>query len=295
MQLPVEIKEQYPFAPHYMDMDDELKIHYVDEAPLGKEDSDEAVIMVHGNPTWSFFYRYPIKRLKKNHRVIAIDHMGCGLSSKPEDYEYQLAKHIDNLRKLVDKLGIKKIHLILHDWGGAIGMGLAVERPNCIRSVILMNTAAFRSKRIPASIALCKLPIIGPHICKSLNGFAYPATFMAVKKPLAKEAKLGLLYPYKLKKQREAISQFVQDIPMKPGHRSYDLLMSIENNLSKVNCPKLLLWGGQDFCFDLSFLKRWQSIYPNAQSRVLPQAGHYLIEDEPKEVVTEIERFYQQL
>jgi pimeloyl-ACP methyl ester carboxylesterase len=118
--------------------------------------SNPPVLMLHGNPTWSFFYRRLINALKENHRVIAPDHMGCGLSDKPQDYPYCLSNHMLNVEKLITHLELKHITLICHDWGGAIGMGVAARRPDLFDRFVVLNTAAWRSSRMPKRI--CRLP-----------------------------------------------------------------------------------------------------------------------------------------
>jgi haloalkane dehalogenase len=126
VNIPSELKQEYPFSSHFSSMKNH-KLHYIDEG------SGDAILMVHGNPTWSFFYRNLAKHFSKNFRVVVPDHLGCGLSDKPQDYEYTLKNHIDNLEKLVLELGLTNITLVLHDWGGAIGMGLATRNPQLIK------------------------------------------------------------------------------------------------------------------------------------------------------------------
>jgi pimeloyl-ACP methyl ester carboxylesterase len=162
------------------------KLHYLDEG------SGNVIVMVHGNPTWSYFYRKLIHTLKKKHRVIAFDHLGCGLSDKPQDYNYTLENHIDNLNFLLNHLEIQSYSLIVHDWGGAIGIGAAVGKIANLEKVVVMNTAAFRSKRIPFRISICKIPVFGEIIVRLFNGFAWPATFMAVEKKNGSPGRKGI-------------------------------------------------------------------------------------------------------
>ena len=150
--IPNELKIEYPFTPHYLDVKEE-KLHYVDEG------SGEVILMLHGNPTWSFFYRNLAKHFKANYRVVVPDHIGCGLSTKPQDYEYTLENHIKNTLSLISKLGLKDITLVVHDWGGAIGMGVATAHPELIKKMVVMNTAAFRSLEIPMRINILRNPV----------------------------------------------------------------------------------------------------------------------------------------
>ncbi len=129
-------KALYPFTSFYFDLNP-YKLHYLDEG------EGEALLFLHGNPTWSFYYRSLIRSFRGRYRCIAPDHIGCGFSDKPQDYNYTLETHIDNLEKLVDFLDLKDITLVVHDWGGAIGMGLAVRKPKLIKRLVLFNTASF--------------------------------------------------------------------------------------------------------------------------------------------------------
>jgi haloalkane dehalogenase len=283
--IPTELKQEYPFQSHFLKLL-KNKLHYLDEG------NGEVILMLHGNPTWSFFYRNLVKYFSKNFRVIVPDHIGCGLSDKPDakNFSYTLKDHIENIEKLVTTLELKDITLVVHDWGGAIGMGLATRHPELIKKIVIMNTAAFVSPDIPTRINILRNPI-GEWAIQAFNGFAYPATFMSTTKKLSPLIKKGFTLPYYDFNSRIATAKFVQDIPMTESHQSFQTLKTIENNLSTLKVPVLLLWGEKDFCFTTNFLKRWQQFFPNAKTRLLPNAGHYLIEDEEQEVIKEIDEF----
>jgi haloalkane dehalogenase len=280
-------KKHYPFEGKYLNINGN-KLHYIDEG------QGHPVIMLHGNPTWSFFYRNVVLGLKENYRCIVPDHIGCGLSDKPQDFQYTLENHVENVKTLIKELGIDKFSLVVHDWGGAIGMGVATAMPDKVMSMTLMNTAAFKSLDIPFTIGLCKLPIIGEPMVRAFNAFAWPATFMAVEKKLDSDIKAGYLHPYNNYKNRIATAQFVQDIPLHKGHRSYSKLDSIEQGLKNVKCPKLFIWGAKDFCFNMKFLKRWKDFYPDEKYIVYEDAGHYVLEDERENCVKEIGNFFNE-
>jgi haloalkane dehalogenase len=285
--IPKELKEIYPFKSNFINLDSTHKMHYIDEG------SGEVILMLHGNPTWSFFYRNLILSLSKKYRVIAPDHLGCGLSTKDSSYDYTLKNHIFNIETLLKNLNIERFSLVLHDWGGAIGMGVATNNPTRINKIIAMNTAAFLSDEIPFRISILKNPI-GEKLIQGLNAFAYPATFMAVKKALSKTVKKGFLYPYQNYNDRIATARFVRDIPMDKEHTSYETLLNIQNNLKEIHSPILLLWGEKDFCFTMNFYKRWKGYFPNAKGISYPSAGHYLLEDEFNLVNKEITSFMEQ-
>ena len=287
MNIPENLLQEYPFKSHYINVSDKYRLHYVDEG------DGDPILMVHGNPTWSFTFRNLIKEFKKNSRVVVPDHIGCGLSDKPQNYSYQLKDHIDNLETLVNHLGLKNITLIVHDWGGAIGFGLATRAPENIKKIVILNTAAFRSSHIPFRINLCRFPFLGDKLIRHFNAFAWAASFMAVTKKLSPLIKEGYLLPYNNYENRIATSRFVQDIPMEKNHPSYGTIKTIEENLKNVTCPKLILWGGQDFCFNDHFFNRWKEIYPKAENHYFETAGHYVMEDAKKEVISKTKSFLE--
>lgn len=280
---------EYPFSSNFIDLDGH-RLHYIDEG------QGPAVVAVHGNPTWSFYYRKVISQLEKNFRVIAPDNMGCGLSDKPQNYPYTLDKHIENLSRLLEKLAIKECSLIVHDWGGAIGMGYAVRHPQSIKKVIILNSAAFRSRNIPFRIAVCKWPLFGELLVRGLNGFAWPATFMAVTKSMNSITKEYYLRPYDSWKNRIAIHRFVKDIPLHHNHPSYTTLVEIEKglaNLDTLKIPFLILWGSKDFCFTEKFYQQWKRFFPNAEAHLFRDYGHYVLEDGYQELKVYIQSFFK--
>jgi pimeloyl-ACP methyl ester carboxylesterase len=280
---------EYPFKTHKINIGGH-QMSYVDEGDATKE----VIVMLHGNPTWSYYYRHAIANLSKDFRVIVPDHIGCGFSDKPQDYEYTLANHVLNVRELLQRLAIKDFSLVVHDWGGAIGMGVATELPKQVKKVVFLNTGAFNAaKEIPWRIGILKTPVIGEIFTRSLNGFAFPATFMASEKPLSKEVKAAYLIPYNNYTNRIATIRFVQDIPLTQDHPTFKTLDKIEKKLPELTCPKLFLWGEKDFCFNMNFLNRFKEIYPEAKVVTYPKAGHYVLEDEREEVINQMTQFFK--
>ncbi len=280
----------YTFTSHYLKAGIH-QLHYVDEG------EGNVVLMVHGNPTWSYYYRNLIRDLSREYRVIALDNMGCGLSDKPQDYSYTLKNHIANLTLLIRSLKIRKFSLIVHDWGGPIGIGAALKNITMLQHLVVLNSAAFRSKKIPLRIRICKIPVIGEIIVRLFNGFAWPATFMAVEKKLSREVKEGFLFPYNNWKNRIANYQFVKDIPLRKSHRSYEMLKEIEKGLDKIErlkVPLLVCWGGKDFCFHDDFFHEWRTRFPEADYHYIENGGHYILEDEFEEVKNKITDFFHE-
>jgi haloalkane dehalogenase len=222
--------------------------------------------------------------LAPDYRCVAVDHIGCGLSDKPQEYAYTLDQHIRNLCALIETLDLRNITLVAHDWGGCIGMGAAGRMPDRFARFVLMNTAAFRSTRMPFRIAVCRWPVLGAIGVRGFNLFARAALTMAVnKRALSQEARRGLLAPYDSWGHRVAIHRFVLDIPMSAEHPSYGTLVEVEESLSKqVGKLMLLVWGMRDWCFTPEFLTEWRQRFPEAEVVEFAEAGHYLFEDEPE-------------
>jgi len=274
--LPDWLQALYPFDPKRFDTGRGV-MSYLDEG-----EGDEAVVMVHGNPTWSFYYRNLVLGLRGRIRCIVPDHIGCGLSDKPQDYNYTLGERMKDLRALLDSLNLRKIHLIVHDWGGPIGLGAVLQKPEQLGRVLILNTAAFADTVVPWRIRLCRVPGLGEWLVRGCNGFAWPATWMAVTKPLAPAVKRGFLFPYGNWADRIATHRFVVDIPSDEGSASDRALAGIEPLLAILrDRPVRILWGGRDFCFNRHYYNRWRVLLPGAQADYLESAGHYVLEDEP--------------
>jgi haloalkane dehalogenase len=280
---------EYPFQPRFFEADGH-RLAYLDEG------QGPVVVMVHGNPSWSYLYRNLVSGLRDRCRCIVPDHLGCGFSDKPQDAPYRLADHIDRLERLLDSLGVDDCVLAVHDWGGAVGMGWAGRYPERVRGIVAFNTAAFRSSRIPLRIAVCRWPVLGPLLVRGLNGFARAAIFMAVARRMRPEIARGFLAPYDSWRNRIAVLRFVQDIPMDDSHPSWTTLRNVEDSLARLaDHPLLLCWGGRDFCFNDWFYNEWRRRFPLAEGHYFPDAGHYVLEDALSGIQPLIERFLERM
>jgi pimeloyl-ACP methyl ester carboxylesterase len=275
--IPAWLKPLYPFTPAVFRTPAGARMSYVDEGPR----TDSAIVLVHGNPTWSFYYRNLIRQLSPARRCIAPDHIGMGLSDKPQNHDYSLAGRIADLFALIENLGLKQVDLVVHDWGGAVGFGWAVEHEPMVGKIVILNTAAFPSLRIPWRIALCRLPGWGAWLVRGLNGFAGPALRLAMRRrALTPDERRAYLFPYDCWANRVAIHRFVQDIPLELDHPSRPTIERIARGLPRLALkPKLIGWGGKDFCFNDHFLARWRELYPQAEVEYRAEAGHYVLED----------------
>jgi cis-3-alkyl-4-acyloxetan-2-one decarboxylase len=285
-------RELYPFESHYVEVSGR-RMHYLDEG------SGPPLLMVHGNPTWSFYWRNLVAAFRDRYRVIVPDHIGCGLSDKPGlgEYDFRLASRIADLTSLIEHLDLKEVTLLAHDWGGAIGMGAAVKTPTRFGRFVLFNTGAFTGERCPLRIRVCRIPILGRIGVQGLNLFAGAAVKMAVCRPerMTSQVRAGLLAPYDSWANRTAVHQFVADIPLAQSHPSYAALREIEEGLSQFReSPICLIWGMRDWCFTPKFLDRFLEFFPQATVHKLENAGHYVIEDAHEEIVPMLEEFFGQ-
>jgi haloalkane dehalogenase len=288
----VVIHPSYPFKNHYLDLNG-LNYHYLDEG------RGAPVVMVHGNPTWSFYYRNLVMALRGDYRVIVPDHIGCGLSDKPADsyYSFTLKQRVDDLEALLDHLKIRKnITLVLHDWGGMIGMAYAARHPERIARLVILNTAAFHlpaAKPLPLALRICRNTQLGAFLVQGLNAFALVAARIGCKrKPMSPDLRNAYCRPYRKWHDRLAILRFIQDIPLAPGDSGYDLISEVADGLQRfADRPMTICWGEQDFVFDRHFLNEWQRRFPQAEVHSFPDCGHYILEDAQAEVIPIIQKF----
>jgi cis-3-alkyl-4-acyloxetan-2-one decarboxylase len=290
--MSLDLHNYYPFTGHTLDLDG-LSYHYLDE---GK---GEPVVMVHGNPSWSFYYRNLVLALREDYRCIVPDHIGCGFSDKPGDdrYDYTLSRRVDDLERLIDHLDLPgKITLVLHDWGGMIGMTYAHRHPERIGRLVLLNTAAFhlpKEKKFPLGLKICRDTLLGTFLVRGFNAFSVGASIVGCKKnPMTEDLRLAYRSPYDSWHNRIATLRFVQDIPLQPGDRNYALVSEVAAGLDRFSdLPIAIFWGELDFVFDTSFLNEWIRRFPKATVHRYHDAGHYILEDMEEEVVPLIEEF----
>ena len=289
----VDWRELYPFPSQFIELAGGVKMHYVETGAKNVNGSAnrQTVLCVHGNPTWSFTYRRVLAELGSHVRVVAVDHVGCGLSDKPQKYRYSLDQHIANLVQLIIQLDLRHVTLLVHDWGGAIGLGAGLQVLERIEGATILNTAAFPPAYIPVRIAACRIPVIGNWAMRQLNVFALAALKMTLHRLPKLDAKVaaGLIAPYSNWDNRVAIARFVQDIPRTPADPTWRLLADIEQQLARYGTrPIKLLWGMQDWCFRPECLHRFQQLLPHARTQELSDVGHYVMEEAADEVLAAV-------
>lgn len=257
--------------------------------------------MVHGNPSWSFYYRNLVKALRGSYRCIVPDHIGCGFSDKPGDdrYDYTLSRRVADLEQLIESLALReKVTLVVHDWGGMIAMTWAARHPEKIARLVILNTAAFPlpgSKPFPLALRICRDTWIGELLVRGANAFARGAATVGCKiNPLSAQLRTFYCLPYDSWQNRIATLRFVQDIPLHKSDRGYELITKTAEGLEQFRqLPVLILWGEQDFVFDRHFLGEWLKRFPQAEVHSWKEGGHYILEDAGNEAIRLIKEFLE--
>ena len=287
-----DYRHLYPFRSNFLTVNG-LAYHFLDEG------RGEPILMVHGNPTWSFYFRSLVLALRDHFRVIVPDHIGCGLSDKPtaERYGFRLKDRVDDLSTLMDHLKPNRpVTLILHDWGGMIGLAWALDHLPEVGRIILLNTSGFfppKGKPIPIRLRLIRsAPAWMQYAVLRFNLFARAAIYMAPYRPLAPEVKAGLLAPYDTPLNRLATLHFVRDIPLCREDPGGAIVDRVDRHLERIGRrPTLILWGAHDFVFDQDYYREWRRRLPEAEAHWFQDAGHYLLEDIPDRIAARIMEF----
>jgi haloalkane dehalogenase len=269
-------------------------LHYLDEGPRDAP----PVLMLHGNPTWSFYYRNLVAALRDRYRCIVPDHIGCGLSDKPDEsrYDYRLRSRVEDLAALIDHLQLDQpLTLVVHDWGGMIGFAWAVDHPDRVARSVVLNTAAFPlpdDKKMPPALSLVRGTPLGAFLVRRFNAFSGIAARVGFKKPVSREVREAYTLPYDSPPNRIATLKFVQDIPLSNQDPGYDILLNTAKRLHLfANKPCLIAWGEKDFVFDEPFLNTWLDYFPHAEVHRFPDCGHYILEDGGPALVETITAF----
>ncbi len=293
-RIPSASLPDYPFAPHDFVHPNGLRQSYLDEGPR----DGEIVLMLHGNPSWSFYWRKLVLGLRDRYRCIAPDHMGMGLSDRPGDdrYQYTLQSRIDDLQRLLDHLGVTgPVTLAVHDWGGMIGFGWALSRSERVRRMVILNTSAFplpAAKSMPWRLSLGRDSKLGGYLIRRFNLFARGAAWMGTRRSLPADVRHAYSDIYNGWDAAISTLRFMQDIPLSPADRAWSLVEAAGKKLPEyADRPALLGWGLTDFVFDKHFLEGFQRALPNAEQHVFADAGHYVLEDKAERLVPAIRDF----
>ena len=270
-------KAEYPFVSHYL-ATPAGRLHYVDEG------QGSVIVMIHGNPTWSFMYRKLIKQLRPYHRCVAMDHLGFGLSDKPGDWSYTPEDHTANLSALIEHLKLDGITLMVQDWGGPLGLAYATQHPEKIARIIIMNTWAWPVNHDPHYIAFSSFMggPIGRMLIRRYNFFT--KTLMRQiygdKEKLTDSIHSHYLQALASPDERKGCYVFPRQIL-----QSTNWLTQVWHDISKLkDKPVLIAWGMKDVAFREKELKKWEKTFPSALSIRLDSVGHFVPEEAPDEL-----------
>jgi pimeloyl-ACP methyl ester carboxylesterase len=277
-------RDFYPFEPHYADVPNG-RMHYVDE---GK---GHPIVMVHGTPTWSFLYRHLIDGLRDDYRVIAPDNLGFGLSDKPTDYSYRPVDQARNLAAFIDGLGLDDFTLVVHDFGGPIGLPYALDHPARVRRLVMFNTWlwSLRDERMIALAGNVMGGGFGRFLYKRFNFSAnvlMPSMY-GDRSKLTPEIHNHYKRPFDNQTARHAAWVYARELL--GSAEWYEDLWARRDALRGI--PALLLWGMKDSNFDAGFLARWESVFDHAQTERYPDAGHFVQEEQGTALVPTIRAF----
>jgi haloalkane dehalogenase len=308
----------YPFQPGAFVHANGLKQSYLDEGPR----DGEVVVMLHGNPSWSYYWRHLVLGLRgpvegkpavgNGYRCIVPDHVGMGLSDKPDDgggirpsadprgarYDYTLQARIDDLGALLRHAGIDAatpVTLAVHDWGGMIGFGWALSHMPQVKRLVITNTAAFplpAAKAMPWRLSLGRDSRIGGWAIRRFNLFARGAAWLGTTRKLPAPVREAYAGVYDGWDNAIATLRFMQDIPLRAGDRAWSLVDEAGRRLHEfADRPAFIGWGLRDFVFDRHFLAGFRDALPGAQVMAFEDAGHYVMEDRHEALVPAIRAF----
>jgi haloalkane dehalogenase len=284
----------YPFAPTRFEVRPGIAMSFLDEGPR----DGEVIVMLHGNPSWSYYWRRLVLGLRDEYRCIVPDHVGMGLSDRPGDvhYAYTLQSRIDDLDALLRHLGIDgPVTLAVHDWGGAIGFGWALRDPSRVKRLVITNTGAFplpAAKRFPRRIAMGRDSRLGGWLIRRFNLFARGAARLGTERKLPKDVREAYASVYDGWDNAISTLRFMQDIPLGEGDVAWPLVEAMRAALpGYADRPALISWGLKDFVFDRHFLDGFRTALPNAEVHAFADANHYVLEDKHEVLVPAIREF----
>jgi haloalkane dehalogenase len=274
----------FPFASRFLDVRG-CRVHYVDEG------SGPPLLLLHGNPTYSFLYRDVIRRLSPRFRCVAVDYPGFGLSTAPAGYDFRPASHSQVVEELVVRLGLSGITVMVQDWGGPIGLGLAGRRPELFRALVVGNTWAWPIEDAPSIERFSRIMggAIGGFLIRRLNFFVNVFIPAGIKrrKP-SREVMDAYRGPFTDRGSRTPVHVFPREILA-----SRDYLAEVERALPRLAAlPALVVWGDRDVAFRKAELRRFEQLLPRHRTVLLRGAGHYIQEDAPEEIAAAIERWW---
>jgi len=278
-------KEEYPFRPNYFDINGQ-KLHYVDEG------QGEIILFIHGTPSWSFDYRNMIKILRNSFRCIAIDHIGFGLSDKPKNYDYSTQNHSKTLERFIIEKQLSNFNLVVHDFGGPIGLKFAIDYPERVKKLVILNSWLWSSTSDPDFIKLSKIlksPLL-PFLYTYLNfspKYILPKSFG--DKKISTKILKQYTKPFSDKTQRNGALAFAKSLLN--DQNWFEELWEKKQTISSK--PTLFIWGMKDPVLKPHNLEKFRKGFINSHAIMLETSGHFPQEEEPNRVTEAIHHFMQ--
>lgn len=288
LRFPVD-ETLYPFAHHFADLPGGARVHYVDEGPA---QARETIVFLHGNPTWSFLYRNLVLALRDQHRCIALDYPGFGLSEAPAGYDYLPRTQSRTVEQFVDALDLTRVTLVVQDWGGPIGLGFAGRRPERVKALVIGNTWAWPKDQDPGARRFSTF--LGGPIGRflELRFNALPRLFFAMgtRDRVPRPVMEMYLRPFRRPDRREPTLIFPREILA-----STEYLAEVEAGLGRLaDHPALIVWGARDPAFRTADRVRFERAFPRHRTVLLENAKHFIQEDEPRRMSDAIREFLRE-
>jgi pimeloyl-ACP methyl ester carboxylesterase len=297
-ELAPSVREKWPFAARFARVNG-WRMHYVDEG------DGDPVLLLHGNPTWGFLYRDMIGPLvHTGRRVIVPDMIGFGLSEKPtREHAHTLDGHTANLVSLVRQLGLTRVTVVCHDWGGPTGLSFAMSNPDRVRALVVMSTWAW--PRPPAEFhtrvfpwRLMHAPLVGPYLLGRHNALAGRGIYLSVVDRDKFRCEAQSTYEAVLPDTETRLLTWVWPrwIPLDDSARALHRFAWLEQKLARSKLPTTIIWGREDEVFDAAtFAVRFKQLLPHAEGPHLVTGRHFLQEDSGSEIAELIRSFLDRL
>ena len=280
-ELPPEVRALFPFTSRYFTVG-KNRLHYVDEG------QGPVLLLMHACPLWSFSFRDVIRTFSSSYRVVALDQMGFGLSDKPADFDYRLEMHADLLEMFVHSLKLTDITLVMHGRGSTIGMAYAVRNPDNIRAFVTLNAMGFTGFLLPWRLQICRVPWLGAKIVLGLDLL----TREFRRYPEAIRTAYSLPFPDR--ESKVSLVRFIEDIPCVPEDDSAQSMLEVETSLWMLRGkPASIIWARRDWLYTKSSFRSWTKYFPEAEVHWIENAGRYIPEDAPDELLAILRDFLE--
>jgi haloalkane dehalogenase len=276
--------ELLPYASNFIELDGHT-IHYLDEG------CGPTLLMLHGNPTWSFLYRHLIAALRGRFRCVAMDYPGFGLSTAAEGYEPLPERHASVVEAFVRALGLKKFTPIVQDWGGPIGLSVAGRDPSRVERLVILNTWAWPVDDDPHFVRFSNIMggAIGGFAIRHFNAFVNMMIPMGTpRRTLSSAAMNAYRRPMSTAARRHATNVFPRAIV-----KSTPFLSEVQRGLAAIaDKPALIVWGDKDIAFRAKERERFESVFASHTTVLVPGAGHFMQEDAHDEIAAAIDDWW---